>query len=312
MAEPTDVSAHDTRGSLLDAIRSGLERSGVDLSRATVDDLSAVDEFHTGGRVATRALCAQLDVGGADRVVDLGCGIGGTARHLARDTGCSVVGVDVTPEYVHVATTLSDWTGLSDRTELASALDTGLPEDSFDVAVLVHVGMNIADKGALFAEVHRLLRPGGRFGVYDIMRTAPGDIRYPVPWASNGSMSHVAPLEVYLDALRDAGFALVTHRDRGDFARDLYAGQSRPRDGDRPPLGPHVIMGDDVGIEAANVVAAVTTGASAPTEVVARKPRRVDRSTGRRGFGGVPRRRTITATSTATTPSAIVAPPGNV
>jgi SAM-dependent methyltransferase len=80
---------------------------------------------------------------------------------------------------------LSDRVGLGDRTEfLATAGEsTPLNDGSFDAAVMVHVGMNLPDKPAVFAEVHRVLRPGGRFGLYEQVRTDEGDLPYPLPWA---------------------------------------------------------------------------------------------------------------------------------
>jgi SAM-dependent methyltransferase len=269
-----DVAGHYASGGLLAAIRHGLERSGTTAERATIDDLAPVDEFHIGGRPATRHLCEQIDIAPDDRVLDLGCGIGGTARFLATEFGCSVVGIDMTPEYIHVARALSSWTGLADRTDfvVGSALDTGAASATFDRAVQVHVGMNIADKRALFAEVHRVLRPGGEFAVYDIMRTSLGDITFPVPWASDASMSHIESADTYRSALEAAGFDIVVVDDRGDVARDFFAQLRRAETGSPPPLGLHVIMGPDALAKVRNMVTVVSAGSLAPTEIVARKP----------------------------------------
>jgi ubiquinone/menaquinone biosynthesis C-methylase UbiE len=58
------------------------------------------------------------------------------------------------------------------------------PDRSFDGAYMLHVGMNIEDKEKLASEVARVLRPGSVFGIYDVMRTGPGELAYPVPWAA--------------------------------------------------------------------------------------------------------------------------------
>ena len=75
---------------------------------------------------------------------------------------------------------------------MAPGADTGLPDASFDRASLIHVGMNIADKGAVFAEVRRLLVSDGVLGVYEQMRIGPGDLTYPLPWAVDERSSFVA------------------------------------------------------------------------------------------------------------------------
>lgn len=269
-----DIAEHYATGRLLGAIIDGLERGGTTTQRATIDDLAPVDEFHIGGRPATRRLCERIDVAADHHVLDVGCGIGGTARFLASEFGCSVTGIDLTPEYVEVGRELSSWTGLTDQIELeiGSALATGASSDTFDRAVQIHVGMNIADKRSLFAEVHRVLRPGGLFGVYDIMRTGPGDVTFPVPWASDSSMSHIESADAYRSDLEAAGFDVADVDDRGDFARDFFARLAAANDGGPPPLGLHVIMGADAPTKIANMVAAVTAGTLAPTEIVARKP----------------------------------------
>jgi SAM-dependent methyltransferase len=274
MTADADIAEHYASGSLLDAIRDGLARGGTAAEQATIDDLAPVDEFHIGGRPATRHLCEQIGISAGDHVLDIGCGIGGTARFLASAFGCSVTGIDLTPAYIEVARELSTWTGLAEDTDfvVGSALDTGAEEATFDRAVQVHVGMNISDKHALFAEAHRVLRPGGEFAVYDIMRTSSDDVSFPVPWASDASMSHIEPADTYRSALDAAGLDVVVVDDRGDFARDFFARLAATNTGEPPPLGLHVIMGADAPTKISNMVAAVMTGTLAPTEIIARKP----------------------------------------
>ena len=80
---------------------------------------------------------------------------------------------------------------------------------SFDGAYMMHVGMNIEDKAALCAEVSRVLRPGARFGIYDVMRTGDGEIAYPVPWATTAATSFLAQPAQYRQALEAAGFSVI-------------------------------------------------------------------------------------------------------
>ena len=181
-------------GSAYDSIVAALATAGVDVDEPVAPEaLSGADEFHLGGAVATAAVVESLELGSEDRVLDVGCGVGGPARSLAGAAGCHVVGVDLTPSFVEAARRLSDLTGLGRRTEFrvgdATRLDDA--DATYDVATMFHVGMNLPDKRSVFAEIRRVLRPGGRFAVYDIMRTAPGDLDYPVPWSATAATSHL-------------------------------------------------------------------------------------------------------------------------
>ena len=109
----------------------------------------------------------------------------------------------------------------------------------FDGAYMLHAGMNIVDKDKLAADVSRVLRSGSLFGVYDIMRTGPGELAYPVPWASSAGLSQVAEPEDYKRALQTAGFEITAERNRRDFALNFFE-EFRARNaaaGGPPPLG---------------------------------------------------------------------------
>jgi len=97
---------------------------------------------------------------------------------------------------------------------------TTLPHsnDTFDRAYMLHVGMNIADKESLASELHRVVRPGGKIGIYDVMTVGDGDLEFPVPWANEPEGSSVAPSTTYKLALESAGFNIIAERNRREFA----------------------------------------------------------------------------------------------
>lgn len=275
------IAGHYGQGGLLDAIQSGIESLGKTPRTITLADLAPVDEFHVGGRSATNELLGQLDLVATDRVLDLGSGIGGLARTIAAEHGVSVVGVDLTPEYVDVARTITEWVGLADRVsfEVGSATnlddaELGFDAESFDVATLLHVGMNIEDKAALFAEVHRVLRPGGRFAIYDNMWSGDRELDYPVPWASTEATSFVEDAAAYRAAAEAAGFEIAAVRDQSQRAIDFFASlrnRSAQHDGP-PPLGLHLLMGPDTAAKTGNLFGAIASGSIAPTEMICIKP----------------------------------------
>ncbi|CAN0584947.1 unnamed protein product, partial [Ectocarpus sp. 12 AP-2014] len=211
---------------------------------ASPDALAPFDEFHIGGRKATAPLIDGLKLSQGQRVLDMGCGLGGSARYAAR-SGASVVGVDVTAEFVAVGRDLTEISGLSDRVKhvRASLLDMPFENDLFDACFMIHVGMNIADKHGIAAEAARVLKPGGRFAIYDIMRLREGDLTYPVPWATSPRQSSVVHPERYRFALENAGFEILSETNRADFALDFY--KKMAADPGAPMhLGQTLLMGD--------------------------------------------------------------------
>src|SRR5690349_1620976 len=79
---------------------------------------------------------------------------------------------------------------------------------------MVHVGMNLPEKRAVFAEVHRVLRPGGRFALYEQVRTGDGELPYPLPWAEDERSSFVETVADYRAHLDAAGFVVEDAEDR--------------------------------------------------------------------------------------------------
>ncbi len=273
MAIEQEVAAHYRHGALEAALLAAVAASGSDPERLRPGDLGAADEFHIGGPAATATLTEGLGITAAMRLLDLGSGIGGPARQLAVRYGCHVTGIELADEYVEVATSLTARMGLADRVSFrqGSALTLPFADASFDGATLLHVGMNIADKAALCAGVHRVLRPGGFFAIYDVMRVGPGELSFPMPWASTPQTSFVEPPETYRAALTGAGFTIAAEQDRSATARAFAAATQAGPGAGPPALGPQITMGPDARQKMANLIGLFRQGALAPVEIIARK-----------------------------------------
>jgi ubiquinone/menaquinone biosynthesis C-methylase UbiE len=266
------VAKHYGRSGLETSIVEALRKAGKDVDKLSADDLSGVDEFHLGWRPATAELAKQLGLASGMQVLDIGSGIGGPARYFAGALGCSVTGIDLTEEFVQAATGLTRRVGLADRVSFqqGSALALPFPDGRFDRATLIHVGMNIADKATLFAEVHRVLKPGGRFGVYEVMRTGAGDIPYPMPWAATSATSFVETPDAYRRRLEAAGFKVESQRSQTELTLKLLGEMRAKAEKDGPPpLGLHVIMGAEAKERLANIFGCVENRLLAPTEIIA-------------------------------------------
>lgn len=270
------VVAHYTLEGMLDAVRDSLREAGADPDRPTPADLAPFDQLHTGGHEATEAFLARLDIGPGTRVLDIGCGIGGVSRHVAALSGARVTGVDLTPGFIEVARALSRLSGMEGRTvfHVGSALDLPLPDGGFDLALMIHVGMNIADKARLFAEAARVLAPGGCFALFDVMRGSEAVLSFPFPWAEDPSNSFLEAPATYRALAADAGFARVAEHDRTAFAIDYFsrAMTRMQADGGRPPAVARLMMRGRGPEKIANYLRHARAGDIAPVEMIFRAP----------------------------------------
>src|SRR5262249_47362385 len=200
---------------LADAIADKLRSAGKDLNELTTADLVALDEFHIRGRKATLELGEKMNLSARSHILDIGSGLGGPARTLAEAYGCRVNGIDLTQAFCDAATAMSDWVGLSSRVSFKQGDATNLPfeNETFDAAMTIHVAMNIAAKDKMYLEARRVLKPRGVFAVYDVLQGEGGEILYPVPWARDPSISHVAPPDEMKSLLTNAGFELLDVQD---------------------------------------------------------------------------------------------------
>jgi ubiquinone/menaquinone biosynthesis C-methylase UbiE len=267
------VAKHYARPGLEQAILDALAKSGKNIDRLVAADLSGADEFHLGWRQATVELARNLGLAEGVELLDIGSGLGGPARYFAEVGDCRVTGIDLTEEYVKTATALTRRCGLADKVHFrqASALALPFAENTFDVATMIHVGMNIEDKARLFKEARRVLRQDGHFAVYDIMKTAAADLPYPMPWAETKETSFVVPPETYHELLIASGFEVTQEHNRRELA--LTLGREMRENASKhgaPPLGLHILMGPATPQRLGNVMGALQQGLIAPIEIVAR------------------------------------------
>ncbi len=236
------VRQHYDGPGLVDRIKVALAPTASEGDPLTVAQLAMLDQFHTRGILATAELAGAADLQAGDHVLDLGCGVGGPARYLATTFGCHVTGIDISPSFIEAADYLTARCGLNELVSFRVGDASHLPFDdgSFDSVFLQHVAMNVADRATLYAEVRRVLRPGGKFATYDII-LKEGDLIYPAPWAPDASTSFLLSAEDTRAALETAGFTPTLWRDDTQTALDWFeATTANP-----PPAGPNlgVIMG---------------------------------------------------------------------
>ncbi len=258
------VRQHYGDADLGERILDGLRDAGVDTDQLTVDDLGGLDQLHAGSLPATRYLLERLELDDQTRLLDVGCGIGGASRVAAATYRCPVVGIDLSPDFIRVGRQLTEQVGLAGLVDLrvASGDRIDLADASLDRAMIIHVGMNIPDKPAVFAEVRRVLKPGAIFGVYEQMQVGDGEPTYPLPWAEDERSSFVETAEAYALALQSTGFVVEHTEDR----RAATAGPPGPE----PRLSPAAVFGPSFAERIANNIAATRAGILVPTVMIAR------------------------------------------
>src|SRR5262249_7091058 len=149
-------------------------------------------------------------------VLDVGCGSGGPALFLARETGCRVTGVDVSEPGIQAGLTLARQAGLDGTVHFrrADACEPlSFPDGAFDAIVCMDAMCHMPDRGRLLGEWHRVLRPGGR-----MLYTDPVVVTGPV---SNGELAtrsstgyfEFCPPGVNERLIREAGVELVRTED---------------------------------------------------------------------------------------------------
>ena len=247
-ADAQSVAAHYTHeaADLGPAILAALRAAAPHRDRVTLDDLAPIDQFHAGGIEATRALARLAAPHVGARVLDVGGGLGGPARTLAQEFGCTVTVLDLTEAFCRAGAFLTAQVGLSDQVtfQQGNALDLPFADGAFDVVWIQHASMNIADKERLYAEMGRVLRPGGRLALYEVMAGAVTPPHFPVPWAQDPALSFLLTPEEVRALLADLGFREVAWVDvterMGAALRPSAAAHDRAAS---PPPSLKVVMG---------------------------------------------------------------------
>jgi sarcosine/dimethylglycine N-methyltransferase len=246
------VRDHYRATGLTERLRQALAALGPDDQRLTPRQLGALDQFHTRGLAATAELSGLAGITADAAVLDVGSGIGGPARFLAATHGCRVTGIDLSEPFVETARYLTERTGQNDLVsfQTGSALDLPFADENFDVALLQHVAMNIADRARLYREVRRVLKPGGRFATFDVVLNS-GEPYYPVPWARTPATSFLLTAAATREAIEPAGFRTLVWQDDTEPAKTWFAQQRASG----PPLAPNlgVVMGPEFAQLAANL-----------------------------------------------------------
>lgn len=246
------VRAHYDAAGLTARLQTALAVFGPEDERLTPRQLAPLDQFHTRGLAATAEIAELAGITADMSVLDVGSGVGGPARFVAAGRGCRVTGVDLSEAFVDAARYLTTRTGQTATVsfQVASALALPFDDAAFDLVLLQHVAMNVADRPRLYRGLRRVLRAGGRLAIHDVVATG-AEPHYPVPWARTPATSFLMTATATRAAVEAAGFAVVSWRDDTGAAK-AWGAELRASG---PPPGPSlgIVMGSDFADLAGNL-----------------------------------------------------------
>jgi SAM-dependent methyltransferase len=272
MIEVVDIIKHYGHGELVARLQAALRDAGMEGQLLSPEQLAPLDQFHSRGIAATVELGQRIRPSPDTKVLDIGSGLGGPSRYLAATYGCHVSGIDLSPSYVDAATFLTERMGLSELVDYSCGDALSLPygDGDFDVVWTQHAAMNIANRAGLYGEAHRVLRPGGRLAIFDVITANGGPLVYPVPWSRGAETSFLMTAAEMQAMLDQQGFKIRSWTDRSGAALEGYSDlQKQPGASARTALlDQHVVMGPEFKTMAANHARNLAEGRVAIVEAV--------------------------------------------
>lgn len=276
MTNARTVADHWGRGDVYGLIVSALNKMSKPLEGLTVEDLAPVDHFHARGFPATVELADRLPIKAGQLILDIGCGLGGPARYIAKRFQCNVSGIDITEPFVEAANKLTALLRMEGQVKIGQGDGQRLPypDSQFDGAYTQHVTMNVADRPRFFAEAYRVLKPRAFFALTEHGLGPKGDPHYPVPWSADGSGSHLVTPSETRGILEKTGFEAIVVEDTG---AKYFAGYKqaieKAEKGALPPLGIHILLGENALQKTRNAARNIEERRTHPIQLICRKPR---------------------------------------
>jgi arsenite methyltransferase len=187
------------------------------------------DVFHPGGLALTYRLAQAIGLGPDDRVLDVACGRGASAVHLAQCFGCHVTGLDYGAENVAAAQAHAADEGVPGLTTFRQGDAEGLPFDdgAFDAVISECSFCTFPDKATAAAEMVRVLAVGGRLGLTDMTVNGqlPDDVQTLLAWVA--CVAGAGTPDDYAATLRRAGLSDFTVEDQRGALLDMVNGVRR-------------------------------------------------------------------------------------
>jgi len=244
------IKNHYNSDHLTQKIKTALTRAGKHLSSLELKDLSSIDQLHTGGAKSSIELLKKLTLSPDARILDAGCGIGGSTRLLAKQFKCRVIGIDLADKFIEAAIFLTQCTRMESLVSFhqGSVLELPFKPNTFDAVLCQHILMNIEDKSTVIREFFRVLKPEGKLLLYEVTKGRNDPLILPVPWAGKPSISFLEPWDTLSQTFEKHGFKIESCTDKTLEACSWLKKSrevSQKRSSGYHPLGPGLIFGSN-------------------------------------------------------------------
>ncbi len=258
----TNVESHYSQEKLFEKIIKAFSIAGKDIQHLTSSDFNILDQFHSMGKEGTELFSQLIPVEDSMKVLDVGCGIGGTSRIFAELYNCHVTGIDLTEEYIKVASQIIQHTSMENISfQVDDAMNLSFADATFDIAYSQHVQMNIKDKESYLKEIHRVLNKGGNFAYFDILKRSQDNLKFPLPWSTSKENSFLITSDAWDALLSSLGFTEVKKVNLTKEALKWFEKRFELIKKNGPhPLGPQLLMGKDAPLKIKNLYEGLKSG----------------------------------------------------
>ncbi|CZR63704.1 sterol 24-C-methyltransferase (Delta(24)-sterol C-methyltransferase) [Phialocephala subalpina] len=166
-------------------------------------------------------LAAKIGIKDGDKVLDVGCGVGGPAREIAKFTGAHITGLNNNDYQIERATRYAAKEGLSKQLAFVKGdfMQMEFPENSFDAVYAIEATVHAPSLEGVYSQIFRVLKPGGVFGVYEWLMTDNYDNDNPhhreirLGIEVGDGIANMVKISEGIAAIKAAGFELELHED---------------------------------------------------------------------------------------------------
>jgi ubiquinone/menaquinone biosynthesis C-methylase UbiE len=239
-----------------------------------IEDLFSIDQYHARGIAATVDLGKRMPISKNQKILDIGCGLGGPARYYAKHFECLITGIDITSSFIELGNEFNKLTSMSDKIDLKIGNGEILEFDdsTFDGAYSQHVTMNISKRKNFFSEAYRVLKKESFFAFTEHGLGPVGEPIYPLPWADTKRMSYLLTPNETISLLNEVGFSDIEIIETGDKYMSGYeklVNQTNIKK--KPILGIHVIGGTSMKERSVNSLNSIKEKRTLPFEMLCKK-----------------------------------------
>ena len=118
MVNRSDIETFWTRGDIHSRIHEAMSEAGLNDRKLEIEDLFPIDQYHARGIAATVDLGKRMPISENQRIIDIGCGLGGPARYFAKQFKCFITGIDITPSFIEIGNKFNKLTSMSKQVSL--------------------------------------------------------------------------------------------------------------------------------------------------------------------------------------------------